>query len=485
MTTRASLLRSGLLIALAAACRDSTPLADSAPPATAGEETLTLEELAGAFGMAPPPFRVENLRAATELWVDYQLLARAAAQEDTLGDPGIVEAALWGTMADARARKWYGRISPTFVSDSIPARELYERGEILVARQILLPTPPVANAVQAAQVRNGIDSLRRTLTPANFVAAVKRYSADSASIGAGGLLPAWPARRDVMVPEFEAGVLATRLGQISGVIPTTFGAHIIYRPTWPEAEKLAVPVARELQRMAAESTYFAGLERAADVKLADNATLLARAIADRPELYADSTALVIATIKTGNFTAASLVRWLGAFPPSEGVQNQLLYASDTTVPVVLRRIIGSELFLRQADSAGVVLTAEEKTAFGLGLRLQIDAIVGTLGLSRRSIPDSIWTLDVADRRAYFARRIDARFASMVARTGVTVPIPPSLRLQLRRRYPDASINPVAIERAVGQARRVREASAAAYNEAAEQAAKKAAETGGPVARPDR
>jgi len=75
-------------------------------------------------------------------------------------------------------------------------------------------------------------------------------------------------------------------------------------------------------------------------------------------------------------------------------EKRLLYASNTTVSAVLRRIIGSELFLRQADNASVALFAEETAAFGLGLRFQIDAIVGTLDIARRSIPYSICKFDV-------------------------------------------------------------------------------------------
>jgi hypothetical protein len=164
---------------------------------------------------------------------------------------------------------------------------------------------------------------------------------------------------------------------------------------------------------------------------------------------------VLATIRGGDFTAATLVRWLRAYPPTEGISTQLTTAPDTLVPNVLRRIIRNELFLRQADSAGVTLSAAERRGFDEDLRLQIESAVGTLGFARRVVPDSIWALSTAQRQAFFATRATAQFASIVRGTAAPVQISPSLRQLLRARYPDASIDDAGLDRALDQARTVR------------------------------
>ncbi|MCC7054656.1 MAG: peptidylprolyl isomerase [Gemmatimonadaceae bacterium] len=450
----------------AAACSGGDPATGTTDvAAVAGGQSLSATDLGTLFGQSRLTLRTEDVRSAAELWVDYQLLARAAAGRDTIDDPTLVEAALWGPVANARARQWYQVVSLGWPADTSSPKALYDSGQVLAASQILLDVPQVALPLQRAKIRAAVDSLRSTLTPANFARVASRISADSASRRQGGRLPAWPAGRDIMVPEFEAGVLATKPGGISGVIVTSFGVHLVYRPTWAEAQSRVVPVARQLARLRAESTYFAALETAHGVTLVPDVAPLTRAVVRDPGIYADS-ATPLATVARGeSFTAATLVRWLRAYPPAEGMPGRLANASDTLLPQVLRRIIRNELFLRQADSARIRLTPAEMTAFSGELRTQIESAVGTLGLAGRTIPDSVWALDVGARRAIFAARVQAQHAGMVRGTAATVPISLSLRQLLRSRYPDASISPAGLDRALEIGRRVRQSADSARNAA--------------------
>ena len=439
---------------LAAACRSRPPAADITAVATAGDATLTTAAIAIPFGQSRRPLRSEELRAAVELWVDYQLLARAAAAGDTISDPAIVEAALWGPIANAKAGKWYRRVQGSWPGDTTSAEAAYLSGRILTARQILLDVPERAMPYERMVIRARVDSLRQRLTPENFAAVASRISADSLSRTDGGQLPAWPAGRGIMLPEFETAIQITKPGTISGIVSTRFGVHILYRPTWAEAERFVRPAARELAKFRAESTYFAVLLGARAVQVSPGVAALARRVALHPDRYADSST-VLATMRGGDFTAATLVRWLRAYPPAEGIVGQLTNAPDTLVPEVLRRIIRNELFVQQADSAGVTLTSAERSALDADLRLQLESAVGTLGLDRRMVPDSIRALPEATRRAWFARRVTAQFASILQSTAAPVVISPTVRQLLRSRYRDVTIDDDALARALDAARRVR------------------------------
>ena len=455
--------------AAVAACRSSETTASDDVVASSGAEKLTTADLGIAFGQSRSRrLRAEELRRAAELWLDFQLLARAAATQDSVANPGLVDEALWGPMANARARKWYQRVSASWPTAAVTPRELYDSSQVLVVRQILLRLPPVASAMQAEIVRRSIDSVRRSLTRANFAQVAARSSADSLSRKDGGLLPAWPAHRNIMLPAFEAGIIATKPGAISNAILTEFGAHIVYRLTWDEAQPRVVLAARQLANFRAESTYFHALETARSVTIVPDVAPLARAIVRDQQRYADS-ATVLARITGGDFTAATLVRWLRAYPPEQGIDGQITNAPDTAVPGVLRRIVRNELFLRQADSAGITLTPAERRAFDGELRTQIESAVGTLGLARRMVPDSVWKLPVPQRQAYLAARVQSLFTAMVRGTAATVPISPSLHHLLRSRYPDATISSEALDRALDRARKVRQAADSARNAAGDTA----------------
>ena len=96
------------------------------------------------------------------------------------------------------------------VPDSAAKRRAYQRAESLVV-----------------ELRHGAD----------FAAAAKRFSGDSASAAQGGEL-GW-FRRGVMVKEFEDIAFRIRPGEISPVVETPFGFHIIKVERTQPAEILA------------------------------------------------------------------------------------------------------------------------------------------------------------------------------------------------------------------------------------------------------
>lgn len=432
--------------------------------ATAGTQQLTTSKLADLMGNSRVTLRAEDARAIAELWVDYQLLATAAATGDSLTDSTQVNDAIWAQVANARAGRWHARVSPSWPLDSMDAEQLYKSGKILMARQILLQVPKVAPPLQSQMIRESIDSIRRSLTRENFAANARKLSADRSSASAGGLMGPWPAQRGVMVPEFEVGVAATPFGAISGVISTDFGVHIIYRLTYAEAAAQVGALTRQLAAERAESTYFAAIEKAADIELVPNSAQLARTIAEDMDAYADSST-VIATTKKGDFTAARLVRWVSAYPPEQGMQGQLRNAPDSLVVLLLRDIVRTNLFLQQADSAGITLTGAETDAVRKQFHMLVGSIMGTLGFAPAMLPDSIRKQGVEVRQRYFSKRADAAIANMITNRVVVVEIPRPVRRLLRARYPAASISKDGIDVTLAAARRIRISADSARNAA--------------------
>jgi parvulin-like peptidyl-prolyl isomerase len=79
--------------------------------------------------------------------------------------------------------------------------------------------------VVAAKRKQINDLQKRAAGGEDFVALAKQYSEDTTTKADGGELPAFG--RSEMMPEFEAAAFALKPGQVSDVITTMYGFHVI------------------------------------------------------------------------------------------------------------------------------------------------------------------------------------------------------------------------------------------------------------------
>ncbi len=107
----------------------------------------------------------------------------------------------------------------------------FEQPELAHARHILLMTidpatrSPLSTNTVAAKRRQIEDLRKRVLGGEDFAALAKQYSEDPGSKENGGELPQFP--RGQMVPEFESAAFALATNQVSDIVTSQFGFHII------------------------------------------------------------------------------------------------------------------------------------------------------------------------------------------------------------------------------------------------------------------
>src|SRR5712671_2754497 len=202
--------------------------------ARSGSAELSVKELATLLGKSRAPIRKDIAKSIASVWVDYQLLGVAAAHNDSLGDAKAIDEAMWPAIANMKASKWYDVVSKGWGSeDTAAAKRQWDNGEILAADHILLLTQGMAEP-QKAVVKKKIDALRARVTPANFSKLASDNSQDQVSARQGGSLGIFA--KGSMVPEFEQAVAALKPGEISPVITTQYGYHIIRRPTYEQVK---------------------------------------------------------------------------------------------------------------------------------------------------------------------------------------------------------------------------------------------------------
>jgi hypothetical protein len=441
-----------LALALVAPLVACDGLQSSDTVATAGSRTLPVERLGNLLGGSGAPVNKETARAIVDLWTQYQLLGEAAAKGDSLSKPGETDSALVSVFNRMTVDKWQRAFVPTLQAkvDTSTFAQLYANGGILHARHILVSVPADATPAKKAEAKAKIDAIRTRVTPANFAAIATKESNDPGSAQRGGLLGAFA--KGQMVPQFEQGTMATTPGEISPVIESQFGFHIIYRSTYAEAKGDVGPQLAQQGMAAAEEAFVADLEKEAAVDVKTNAVATLRAItADLTGNLENTT--VIAGIKGGNYTAKDAAQLLLSIPQRGQLLQQLQGAPDSVVrEQLVKPMVRTELVLRAAKASGATLDTADVNTVRRSFSAAMQAAWNGLGIAPNALADSAKTPDAVATLS--KTRVEAVLDRIVAGQMTMIQVPVPVEVALRRKY-NAKINVAALDRAVEKAKTVR------------------------------
>ena len=210
--------------------------------ATAGSQQLTVTRLGDLLGKAKmqiPLNRDVALLLARDLWVPYQLLGVAAARGDSLKDTKAIESAAAAMLENAKL----GRFMQT-IADKLPveagseASYLAGKGGLYSARHILFMLPQNAPPLVRDSIHRLAESVAFKVTDANFAAMAKQYSGDNTK-DKGGELGVFPV--GMMVKPFGDALAKLKPGEISRLVETQFGFHIVQRNRLPRPVHRAQP----------------------------------------------------------------------------------------------------------------------------------------------------------------------------------------------------------------------------------------------------
>jgi PPIC-type PPIASE domain len=417
--------------------------------ARAASTELTVTKLATLLGRSRAPIRKDIAKSMSNVWIDYQLLGNAAAHNDSLNDTKAIDEVMWPAIASMKARKWYELVSKNWgVEDTAAARRQWESGQILSAQHILLLTQGM-NPTQKAEVKKKADALRAQVTAANFADLASKNSQDQGSARQGGSLGIFPAGQ--MVPEFEKALVALKPGEISPVIETQYGYHIIRRPTYDQIKGQLATASKQRGVAVAESTYLAKVEEAGKIDIKKGAVAAIRALGNDPDAHRNDNT-VLATSTAGKFTTARLVGWLETLPPQARVLDQIRQAPDSNLVRVVRSFVRNDLVLKQADSAKVTVDRAELAQLHSQFVGAVQNAWTQLGVTPQTLQDSAKSADAREKLA--ARRIDDYFTRMIQEQAAFVPVPTPLSNILREKY-KYSVNDAGFDRAVQEASKIR------------------------------
>ena len=417
--------------------------------ARAGGQELSTTRLAQLMTASPQvPVRKDVAVAIANLWVNYQLLGQAGAHGDTSLGEKAIDNAMWAQIAQKRSEKFYGIIQKGFGGpDSSQYEKLYNDGATLAARHILFMTQG-ATPAKKDSLRKVADRVAKQVTSANFAEMAKKYSADG-SKDQGGDLGLF--QKGAMVPPFEQGVLALKPGEISPVVESQFGFHIIRRSTYAEVKEKFADSYRQTANQAKEKQWLADMEKANKVEVKPGAGKLVKAIAEDLDAYREDRSL-IATSHGGDITAARMAQWIAAFPPQAQIRQQIGAAPDSQIPQFVNNVMRNELVLHAADSAKVVLDdSVMKNIRSVFSQAYTGALDG-LNLSPAKLADSAKT--TAEKERLASSRVEAYLETLVAQKARFIDVPEPVAIALRGKY-EARVVSAGIERAVTAATAIR------------------------------
>ncbi len=176
-------------------------------------------------------------RAGNQETLNRQFKALGTSQEevrakmlDEFTAEAVLERELKINATDAEARKYY---------DEHPAR--FEQPEMVRASHILFSTrdkvtnQELSEDKKAAKRKTAEDVLKRARAGEDFTRLVKEYSDDPGSKDTGG---EYTFPRGQMVAEFEAAAFSLKTNEVSDLVTTQFGYHIIKLSEKIPAKKL-------------------------------------------------------------------------------------------------------------------------------------------------------------------------------------------------------------------------------------------------------
>jgi parvulin-like peptidyl-prolyl isomerase len=376
----------GLAIVLAG-CHDDT--SNESLVARAGDHRLTVDQVVSLLqDQESVPTQAAVVRSLADLWIDYTLLAEAVAKDSTFPDLD-----LGALVKDQTDQEMVFALRDSMIHvDTIISRDelkqLYEAQAPDVkihARHIMLTVPFQATQAQRDSVRAELEGLRvRIMAGERFEDIARAFSQDPGSAAAGGDLGHFG--KGDMVKPFEDAVLALKPGQVSDVVETPMGLHLIKLEDLQVQDFDQAAAAfrtRVVQQRteAAESTFVAGLEGRSPPHVTDGALDVAKELARDPGTSLSSGAARRALVEWdgGAYTAGELQESL-QFEQAP-FRQQLQQSPDPQVEGYLLDLARRKLLVDEARASGLQPPQARVDSLIADARGQLLAAAHRLGLT--------------------------------------------------------------------------------------------------------
>lgn len=344
----------------------------------AGQE-LSIERAAGLFALNPRiPAQPDVVNAIANLWIDYTLLATAVAKDSTLNalnldpiiEPYIEQEVVW------RLRDKVIKVDTAL--DDARLRAMFEKegtGATVKARHVLLRLPGDATPAQRDSVTKLAQSIRdRARKGEDFAALAKQYSQEPGAAQTGGDLGYFG--KGQMVAPFEHAAFAMKKGEVSDVVETPFGPHIIKvedrkLADFEQAKAGFREQAKNRLIQESEQNYVKSLTDTMAIEVQPGSYEVVRELAKKP--VADVTGRAarrkLVEYKTGEVTAGDYARFLQRLQPQQ--RTMIVSQSDDNIKQLLEGLARNEILVREAGRQKLEVPKQQLDSVRNEIRTQL------------------------------------------------------------------------------------------------------------------
>ncbi len=444
-----------LPLALAACGLGKAMSAHTDVVASADGKELKVEDAAAMLAANPQLEPSDQLvRALADLWVDYTLLASAASEDTTLAvidldqlvEPQRQERTLMRLMEQVA-----GGADTTFTDAEVQAKWLQEGpGNQVRARHILIKAGADATPAQRDSAKRKAEGLRAQAAGGADFAQLAQANSEDISAQQGGDLGFFG--KGSMVPAFEQAAFALQPGQISPVIETPYGYHVIkveerkQEEIGDRAPAFRQAMARQAQNGALQK-FVDSVNAAAKPEVRPGAVKFLKELAAEGDLQLRGRAAdrPLVGYRGGEVTAGELAEIL----QGRGGQmlEQLKEAPDDQVESSLKDLATREILLNEARRRNLLPSAAAVDSIRSEARIAIRELLRSTGFGHRRIPKG------SGADAAIEQQVREVLQQIVAGQRPALPLGP-LGSALRKNY-DAEVNAASFQRVVERAKAIR------------------------------
>jgi len=390
-----------------------------------GEE-LSVDRLARLLVLAQPlPLRTDVASEIAKHWIDVTALALRSAAGDSLLDSTTILQSMWLPVEDDLVRNLRRRMleqtpfSPTTVDSA------YRAGNLRAIAHILRKVDSGATTETINQQRAAAERIRARILAGGSWAQANEENEDDRARAANGLFGV--ISRGQTVPRFENAAFELMPGEVSDVVRTPVGFHILFRPNLEDVRSVYSESVR--QAVYARSWFTFGQNLVSQHQFAVDALAPQRVReAARDPWHVAAPNDVVATYHDGSTTVGEVARILTYLSPQ--TQRDMAAAPDSQLIDFTRQIVLRKLLAEQADSTGVQPSDSTITALLTEYR---DVLLG-IWQRARIAPDSLAseTSSAEQRQQVALQRVDEYLDATASRRVPLYPIPPFITVSLLR-----------------------------------------------------